>query len=136
MDRFSPEVRSRIMSRIRGRDTKPEVLVRSELHRRGFRFRKNDARYPGKPDIVLPKYGTVVMVNGCFWHQHTCGRASVPKTNVSFWRRKFERNRANDLKNARMLKAMGWRVLTLWECQLAPKKFEKTIERIVRRITK
>ena len=107
------------MSRIKGRDTKPEVMVRSLLHRAGYRFRKNLKTLPGNPDVVLPKYKTVIFVHGCFWHRHKgCKKASMPKTNAEFWQNKFERNVANDRKHARELRKLGWQVLTVWECEL------------------
>ena len=119
MDGLSPEKRSWNMSRIHSNDTKIEVMVRKYLFAEGFRFRKNDKRYPGKPDIVLPKYKTVVFVNGCFWHMHTnCKQGRLPKTNVDFWREKLERNAKNDILNKQKLNEMGWQVITLWECEL------------------
>ena len=100
VDKFSKETRSRIMSQIRGKDTKPEILVRSYLFSRGLRFRKNDKRYPGSPDIVLPKYKTIVFVHGCFWHLHEgCKYAKMPKSNVDYWKPKLYRNRERDACN-------------------------------------
>ena len=122
------------MSRIKGKDTSLEVLVRSYLFRKGFRFRKNVKNLPGKPDVVLPKYKTVIFVNGCFWHHHdNCKLAVVPKTRTDFWLSKFERNRLNDLKHNQLLKSMGWRVITLWECVLKS-DFEKTMNVIIERM--
>ena len=133
-DRISKEKRSRNMSRIKGKDTSLEVLVRSYLFRKGFRFRKNVKNLPGKPDVVLPKYKTVIFVNGCFWHHHdNCKLAVVPKTRTDFWLSKFERNRLNDLKHNQLLKSMGWRVITLWECVLKS-DFEKTMNVIIERM--
>jgi DNA mismatch endonuclease (patch repair protein) len=118
-DRITKEHRSWNMSRIRGKDTDIEKMVRSYLFSRGFRFRKNDKRYPGKPDVVLPKYRTVIFVNGCFWHRHEgCKRATTPKTNVEFWEQKFARNVARDRATVEQLEAEGWKVLTIWECEL------------------
>ncbi|MFA5689293.1 MAG: very short patch repair endonuclease [Kiritimatiellales bacterium] len=130
-DHLTPEKRSWNMSRIRGTDTKPEILVRSMLHRAGYRFRKNVKTLPGKPDIVLPKYKTVIFVHGCFWHRHkNCKDATTPKTNKAFWNKKFERNVANDKKHARELKKLGWRVITVWECQVnTGKKLLSQIEK-------
>ena len=123
MDNFTPEVRSRIMSHIRGKDTKPEELVRRGLFALGFRFRKNDRRYPGHPDVVLPKYHTVIFVNGCFWHHHeNCPYATSPKTNEEFWSRKFSRNRERDAENVKSLNELGFRVIVIWECELKPKQ--------------
>jgi len=119
MDHLTPEKRSWNMSRIRGKDTKPEVLVRSMLHRAGYRVRKNVSALPGKPDIVLPKYRTVIFVHGCFWHRHKgCKDATTPKSNKAFWKKKFERNISNDRKHVRDLKKLGWKVVTVWSCQL------------------
>jgi len=107
------------MSQIRSTNTKPEELVRKYLFSRGFRYRKNDKRYPGKPDIVLPKYKTVIFVNGCFWHKHEGCRYFVwPKSNIEFWEEKITRNVNRDNDNYRMLKEMGWNVLIVWECEL------------------
>lgn len=120
------------MSRIRGKDTKIEVLVRSYLFSRGFRFRKNDKRYPGKPDIVLPKYKTVIFVNGCFWHMHPgCKQATIPKTRTEFWVEKLNRNVENDRKNQQALTDAGWNVIVVWECELE-KDFEGTMNRVIR----
>ena len=117
-DVFSREKRSQVMSRIRGKNTKPEKVVRSFLHRHGFRFRLHQKNLPGKPDIVLPKYRYVVFVHGCFWHHHPgCGRATLPSSHRAFWTRKIEGNRERDLKHLRELRRCGWRVLTVWECQ-------------------
>lgn len=118
-DSISPEHRSWLMSRIRSEDTKPEWVLRSGLHRLGFRFRLRDKRIPGRPDLVLPKYRAVVFVHGCFWHRHRrCRAASVPKTNAAFWEEKFARNVARDRRNRSDLRKLGWRVLVVWECEL------------------
>ena len=120
------------MSRIRGKDTKPEILVRKYLFSEGFRFRKNDKRYPGHPDIVLPKYKTVVFVNGCFWHGHEgCKYYTVPKTNTEFWVAKVRRNQERDRADAEALEAMGWTVITVWECQLDRNSIEITLKNLV-----
>lgn len=117
MDVFSPEKRSQVMSKIRSKDTKPEKTIRSILHKLGFRFRINRKDLPGKPDIVLPKYKTVIFVHGCFWHQHEgCKIASKPKSNSEFWKKKFSRNIERDRKNQEELRLMGYRVITIWEC--------------------
>lgn len=130
-DRITPEHRSWNMSRIKGKDTKIEVKVRSWLFSKGFRFRKNDRRYPGTPDIVLPKYKTVIFINGCFWHRHEgCRYATTPKTRTEFWQEKFDRNVANDRKHKEELETMGWRVITLWECELKKNSFEDTMNRL------
>ena len=130
-DRITPEHRSWNMSRIKGKDTKIEVKVRSWLFSKGFRFRKNDRRYPGTPDIVLPKYKTVIFINGCFWHRHEgCRYATIPKTRTEFWQEKFDRNVANDRMHKEELETMGWRVITLWECELKKNSFEETMNRL------
>lgn len=130
-DTISPEHRSWNMSRIRNKDTKVEVLVRKYLFSRGYRFRKNDKRYPGKPDVVLPKYHVVIFVNGCFWHQHPgCKNATMPKSNTEFWKEKLGKNVTNDSKNIEKLSSMGWKVITLWECELE-KDFEACMEKLI-----
>ena len=124
------------MSRIKGKDTKPEMLVRSYLFSRGLRFRKNDKRYPGSPDIVLPRYNTVVFVHGCFWHRHEgCKYATMPKSNVEFWENKFYKNKERDECNKKELEAMGWNVITVWECELKKDKVEQTLENLYAQIT-
>lgn len=107
------------MSRIRGKNTKPEILVRKGLHARGFRFRLQDKKLPGRPDIVLPKYGVAIIVNGCFWHGHKgCRYATNPKSNAEFWELKIQRNRHRDEVTNAHLEALGWHVITVWECEL------------------
>ena len=134
-DVHSPEIRSYNMSRIRGKDTKPEEKVRKYLFSRGFRYRKNDARLPGKPDIVLPKYKTVVFVNGCFWHKHEGCRYFVwQKNNAEFWKSKIEKNVERDLRVQKELRSLGWKVLTVWECELKSARFEETMAQVVQRI--
>lgn len=134
MDRLTKEQRSRCMSRIRGKDTKPEILVRKGLHARGFRFRLCDGRLPGKPDVVLPKWGVVVMVNGCFWHGHKdCRLATRPKSNEKFWREKIERNIHRDEVTVAHLEALGWSVITVWECELG-RSAESRIARLAEEI--
>ena len=119
MDIKSKEARSYNMSRIQSRDTKPEELVRKYLFKRGFRYRKNDTRLPGKPDIVLPKYKTVIFVNGCFWHAHEGCRYFVwPKSNGDFWQAKILGNVERDKKTYSQLEELGWKVLVVWECEL------------------
>lgn len=130
MDTISKDHRSWNMSRIRSSNTKIEVEVRSWLFKEGFRFRKNDKRYPGKPDVVLPKYKTVIFVNGCFWHRHEgCKYATTPKTRTDYWIDKFYRNIENDKKHKKQLEEMGWNVVVVWECELK-KNFEDTMNRI------
>ena len=116
------ETVSYTMSRIRSKNTKPEVIVRKYLFSRGLRYRKNDKRYPGCPDIVLPKHRTMVFVNGCFWHMHEGYPCfAMPKTRPEFWTPKLTRNRARDIHNIEQLQGMGWRVIVVWECELKPK---------------
>ena len=110
------------MRQVKGRDTSPEKIVRSLLHRMGYRFRLQRDDLPGKPDIVLPRLKTVVFVNGCFWHRHSgCKRATTPATNVDYWQTKFARNVARDARNQAELEKMGWRVVIVWECELKDK---------------
>lgn len=120
-DVFDAEKRSWVMSRIKGRDTRPEVAVRSLLHRLGYRFTVNgprNRRLPGKPDIVLPRYGTVVFVHGCFWHGHRdCPHFRLPKTRTDWWRAKIEGNRERDRRQLAALESLGWRVVVLWTCE-------------------
>lgn len=135
MDKITPEQRHYTMSRIRGKDTKPEILVRQYLFSEGFRFRKNDKRYPGHPDIVLPKYRTMVFVNGCFWHGHEgCKYYTVPKSNTEFWVSKIKRNQERDRSDREELEKKGWNVITVWECQLEKKVREETLKDLALRI--
>lgn len=134
-DSLTPTQRSENMRRIRGQDTKPEIALRSALHRQGFRFRKNDPRLPGKPDIVLPKYRTVVFVNGCFWHRHEgCSKATTPKTNTEFWLEKFRRTVERDKRKAVELQALGWVVTVVWECEINA-DLERIAREIIREVT-
>lgn len=118
VDVVDTATRSRMMAGIRGRDTKPEILIRSLLHRRGIRFRLNVRELPGRPDIVLPKRRAVVLVHGCFWHGHNCALFKWPQTRPEFWREKIARNRLNDARALAALAAQGWRVAVIWECAL------------------
>ncbi|SJM89484.1 XorII very short patch repair endonuclease Vsr [Crenothrix polyspora] len=130
-DRIDQASRSRIMSAIRSHSTRPEMKVRSALHKAGFRFRLHAKKLPGTPDLVLRKYKAIVFINGCFWHQHPhCKNSHIPKTHSEFWRHKFARNVARDQKVLYQLKLMGWRVAILWECGLTKKQFETTLERL------
>lgn len=127
--------RSYNMSRIRGKDTKPEILVRKYLHAHGLRYRLHDKTLPGKPDVVLPKYRTVIFVHGCFWHMHEgCRYFVVPKTRTEFWMEKIGKNVANDLKQQSALIAAGWRVITVWECQLKPTEREATLQALLQEV--
>ena len=136
-DVLTPKQRSYNMSRIRGKDTKPEEMVRKYLFSQGFRYRKNDARLPGKPDIVLPKYKTVIFVNGCFWHKHEGCRYFVwPKNNAEFWKRKIESNVSRDQRNYELLRQAGWKIIIVWDCQLKSKKRETTLEMLAESLKK
>lgn len=133
-DRITKEHRSWNMSRIKGKDTNIEKLVRSYLFAHGFRFRKNDNRYPGKPDVVLPKYKTVIFINGCFWHHHKdCKIATTPKSNTEYWMKKFSRNIENDERHRSELQEMGWNVITIWECEIKA-DFEAVMKRVEKEI--
>ena len=132
MDVYSKEQRSYNMSRIRSKDTKPEEIVRKYLFSKGFRYRKNDKRLPGKPDIVLPKYKTCIFVNGCFWHGHQgCRYFVVPKTNTDFWLEKINRNIERDIRNIKTLEKSCWNVMTIWECELKARFKENTLNKLI-----
>lgn len=119
MDRLTSSQRSSLMSKVRGKNTKPEELVRSLLHRLGFRFRLHRKNLPGTPDIVLPRSRTIIFVHGCFWHRHPgCKKASTPQTNRNFWEKKLARNVERDAEVREELTRFGWRVLQVWECEL------------------
>jgi DNA mismatch endonuclease (patch repair protein) len=124
------------MSRIKGKDTKPEMLVRKFLFSRGFRYRLHDKKKPGKPDIVLPKYKAVIFVHGCFWHGHqSCKYFVVPKTRTDWWLEKIGRNIANDEKAVAALKEKGWNVIVIWECELKTNNFSGILEQVAARLT-
>ena len=123
------------MSHIRSTNTKPEEIVRKYLFSRGLRYRKNVRKLPGCPDIVLPKYKTVVFVNGCFWHMHDCGRFVWPSTNKEYWSKKINRNVERDAENYRILSEQGWKVLVIWECQLKKKEADENLENLYNAIT-
>jgi len=124
MDCFDAATRRRVMQRVRSNDTKPELVVRSFLFRHGFRFRLHVKNLPGHPDIVLPKYQTVVEVRGCFWHRHPgCRQATMPSANVEFWREKFKRNVDRDRNTEKQLRELGWNLIVVWECELKNKRF-------------
>lgn len=117
-DRLSAEERSRLMSRVRGGDTKPELWLRRALHAKGFRYRLHVKELPGRPDLVLPRYSAVIFVHGCFWHGHDCHLFQMPSTREDFWREKIDANRERDRRNRTKLLDMGWRVLEVWECAM------------------
>lgn len=134
-DRLTPEKRSWNMSRIKGKDTKIEVEVRKYLFSKGYRFRKNDKRYPGKPDIVLPKYHVAIFVHGCFWHRHEgCKDATTPKTRTEFWLEKFDKNVKNDQIKQEKLRELGWKVIVIWECELK-RSFQETMDKVEKELT-
>lgn len=135
-DNHSKEIRSMNMSHIRSKNSQPEEKVRKYLFSKGFRYRKNVKDLPGKPDIVLPKYKTVIFVNGCFWHKHDCPRFVWPASNKEYWIPKIQRNVERDIENTRCLEEQGWQVLTVWECQLKAGTAEETLRDIVKQIAK
>ncbi|WP_375416768.1 very short patch repair endonuclease [uncultured Hymenobacter sp.] len=116
--KLAPSARRAIMSKVRSKDTKPEMLVRQYLHGQGFRYRLYRADLPGKPDLVLPKYGAVIFVHGCFWHQHNCGKNITPAHNTTYWTAKLQRNVSRDVEAQKSLQELGWRVIVVWECEL------------------
>ena len=133
-DILSREQRSLLMSKVRSSDTKPEWILRCALHRLGFRYKLKNKRLPGNPDLVFPKYRTVVFVHGCFWHRHAgCKDASMPKTNQSFWTEKFSENVQRDTRVVESLLRQGWKVMIVWECELVNKTIE-TIEKVAHTI--
>lgn len=128
-DILSKEKRSELMSKVAGKETKPEIVVRKYLFSKGFRFRKNVKNLPGTPDIVLPKYKTVVFVHGCFWHGHSCRR--LPKSNLEFWKDKIAKNMVRDNNKIEELRNLGWDVVVIWECELKNKELrEKTLHQV------
>lgn len=134
-DRLSPDQRHFNMSHVRSSNTKPELALRHALWHMGFRYRVNYRRLPGKPDIVLPKYRTVIFIHGCFWHGHKgCRFYSVPKTNTDFWKAKIARNQERDQEVWRQLEAKGWYVIIVWECQLKNAELNKTIRQVTEEI--
>jgi DNA mismatch endonuclease, patch repair protein len=135
-DFLTKQARSLRMSLIRGKDTQPELIFRKALHSRGFRYRTHASQLPGKPDIVLPKYNSVIFVHDCFWHSHQgCRIANSPKTNSDFWQNKFLTNKRRDKRNQRRLRILCWNIIIVWECELGSKtKLRRTIEKTVRRL--
>ncbi len=120
-DIVDARTRSRMMSGIGSKDTKPELIIRKGLYKKGFRYRLHSSKFPGKPDIVLRKYNALILVNGCFWHGHSCHLFKLPSTRKEFWRNKIDQNRERDEKNIREYRELGWRVLVVWECSLKGK---------------
>lgn len=134
-DIFSKSKRSSIMSKISSKDTKPEILVRKYLFSKGFRFRKNVKDLPGKPDIVLPKYKTIIFINGCFWHGHeNCKKATLPATNTEFWREKISGNIIRDKENIQKLREMRYKVITVWQCELTADFCETTLNNLLKKL--
>ena len=124
MDSLTKEQRSWVMSRVRSKDTTPERIIRSFLYQQGFRFRLHEKSLPGSPDIVLPKYKTVIEIRGCFWHRHPgCRSVTTPSSNTDYWQAKFKRNVERDKKHADELKALGWRLIVVWECEISKRCF-------------
>jgi len=134
-DVHDKKTRSYNMSRIKAKNTKPEMLVRRFLHAHGFRYKLHDKKLPGKPDIVLPKYKTIIFIHGCFWHGHKgCRYYVVPKTRTEWWLNKINANIANDIKAAKALKKEGWKIITVWECKLKTAKAERTLSSLLNKI--
>lgn len=136
VDVFSKTKRSQIMSKISGKETKPEILVRKFLFSQGYRYRKNNKKLPGKPDIVLPKYKTVIFVHGCFWHGHKgCKYSALPTSHHEFWAKKIGGNIDRDKLVIKSLKALGWKVITIWQCRIKNRaKFETTMKALIRKL--
>lgn len=132
VDSVAPALRSEIMSRIRSKDTRPEMIVRRLLHKEGFRYRLHVAELPGKPDLVFVRQKKVIFIHGCFWHMHECrGQARVPKTNVEFWAAKLRKNKERDDKNLRELRQLGWSYLIIWECELRNEELLANVRRFI-----
>lgn len=130
-DIFDKATRSHIMSMIKGANTSPEMIVRKYLHSKGLRYRLHNKKLPGRPDLTLPRYNTVIFVNGCFWHGHKgCKYFKLPKTRTEWWQNKFEKTIIRDKKSKTLLKKIGWKILVIWECELTPKKANKTLGKL------
>ncbi|MGQ3685073.1 MAG: very short patch repair endonuclease [Candidatus Loosdrechtia sp.] len=137
VDVHSRKTRSYNMSMIRGKDTKPEMIVRKFLFGNGFRYKLHDRTLPGKPDLVFPKYKTVVFIHGCFWHGHEgCKYFVVPKIRTKWWLNKINRNKQLDAENSGKLRKLGWKILTVFECKLKPSNMEKTLSQLATRLKK
>lgn len=139
MDKFTPAQRSKCMSSVKGRNTKPEMVVRSYLHRHGFRFRICDKKIVGHPDIVLPRYKTIIEVRGCFWHRHVvrgelCKYATTPSDNALFWQKKFAANLERDYRHEELWKKQGWKLIVVWTCELKGAAKDETLARVVSQI--
>ena len=135
MDVHSKEIRSYNMSKVKSKDTKPEEIVRKFLFSQGFRYRKNEKKLPGTPDIVLPKYKTAIFVNGCFWHVHeNCSSFSWPTSNAEFWKVKLIANKERDIKNMDLLEALGWNVIVVWQCEIKKKQKDERLRYLIKQI--
>lgn len=131
-DTFTPEKRSWIMSRVKSKDTEPEIAIRSMIHKMGFRFRLHRKNLPGSPDLVFPKYKKVIFVHGCFWHGHKCRKGRLPDSNRNYWKEKIRKNRNRDKNNVKKLTGLGWQILIIWECSVLGKnKPDKNFRRKV-----
>ena len=133
-DCFNNKIRSKNMSNIKSKNTKPEMIVRSLLFKMGYRFKIHDKKLPGKPDIVLPKHNAIVNVHGCYWHYHGYSRSNIPKTQTEYWVNKLENNKRRDFQNKRKLIKLGWKVIDVWECTLRKKNLDKTFNKLERLI--
>jgi DNA mismatch endonuclease (patch repair protein) len=122
MDNISKEKRSYVMSKVKSKNTTPELILRKTLHHLGLRYKLHDAKLPGKPDLVFPRYNAVIFVHGCFWHGHNCGRTGIPKSNRDFWMEKIERNKRNDSEHIKSLAKANWRTMIVWECAIQGKR--------------
>jgi DNA mismatch endonuclease (patch repair protein) len=135
-DVHNKQTRSYNMSQIKSGNTKPELLVRKFLHARGFRYKLHDKTLPGKPDIVLPRYKTIIFIHGCFWHGHAnCKYFKIPQTRTAWWLQKINTNKANDAKSVKALKKDGWKIITIWECRLKPASIEKTLSSLLNQLS-
>ena len=134
MDTFSPEQRHNCMSKIRGKDTLPEILVRKRLFALGWRYRVCDKRFQGKPDIVIPKAKTIIDVRGCFWHRHGCKDSTMPKSNIAFWMEKWSKNVKRDHRNEAAWRDAGWNLIIVWQCALEGDKASRTLDRICAKV--
>ena len=134
MDTITPEQRSRLMAKIHGRDTLPEIIVRKRLFACGWRFRTCDRRFQGRPDIVIPKAKTIIDVRGCFWHRHGCKDSTMPKSNVAFWMAKWSKNVKRDRRNEQAWRDAGWNLIVVWQCALGGEKAERTLDRICAKV--
>ena len=134
-DVHEKEIRSYNMSQIKGKDTKPELIVRKYLFAKGYRYRLHPTDLPGKPDIVLKRHKTVIFIHGCFWHGHdNCKFFVIPKTRTNWWLNKINRNKQKDIENINKLKALGWKTITIWECELKKKKREQTLKKLIEKL--